>query len=136
LSTNWLVVQQLLAVKPLVKYQMLFDSSDSGGICVFYMVVIYVLLGVFIYYQSTRGEEYVLKIGWLFIASCILNIAWLFLWQLEYLVFSVVVIFLLLASLVAIYLRLGIGERRLPLREKIAFHLQFSVYPGWIVLPL
>jgi hypothetical protein len=42
--------------------------------------------------------------------------------------------FLLLATLILIYLRLGIGESKVRLLEKIAFHLPFSVYLGWITI--
>ena len=99
--------------------------------------VIYVLLGVFVVFQalpSEKGREFREKVGWLFILSSILNIVWLFLWQFEYLSFSVVVMFLLLATLILIYLRLGIGKSKVQLREKIAFHLPFSVYLGWITI--
>ncbi|MEM2896864.1 MAG: hypothetical protein QXG01_04750, partial [Candidatus Bathyarchaeia archaeon] len=62
------------------------------------------------------------------------NIVWLFLWQFEYLVFSVFVMFLLLAALITIYLRLGVGKSVVALREKTAFHVPFSVYLGWITI--
>jgi hypothetical protein len=42
--------------------------------------------------------------------------------------------FLLLATLILIYLRLEIGKSKVQLREKIAFHLPFSVYFGWITI--
>jgi benzodiazapine receptor len=99
--------------------------------------VIYVLLGVFVVFQalpSEKGREFREKVGWLFILSSILNIVWLFLWQFEYLVLSVIVMFLLLAALILIYLRLEIGKSKVQLREKIAFHLPFSVYLGWITI--
>jgi len=99
--------------------------------------VIYVLLGIFVVVQalpSQRGKHYQEKIGWLFVLSCLLNIAWLFLWQFEYLSLSVVLMFLLLASLIAIYLRLNIGKLVAPMREKLAVHLPFSVYLGWITI--
>jgi hypothetical protein len=99
--------------------------------------VIYVLLGVFVVFQALPGEkgrEFREKVGWLFILSSILNVFWLFLWQFEYLSFSVVVMFLLLATLILIYLRLEIGKSKVQLREKIAFHLPFSVYLGWITI--
>jgi hypothetical protein len=99
--------------------------------------VIYVLLGVFVVFQalpSEKGREFRERVGWLFILSSILNIVWLFLWQFEYLSFSVVVMFLLLATLISIYLRLEIGKSKVQLREKIAFHLPFSVYLGWITI--
>lgn len=99
--------------------------------------IIYVLLGVFVVFQALprqKEKEYTKKIGWLFVLSSIMNIAWLFLWQYEFLSLSVVLMFLLLASLILIYLRLGIGKSPVTLREKLAVHLPFSVYLGWITI--
>jgi len=99
--------------------------------------VIYILLGIFVIFQalpSQKGKGYQEKIGWLFVSSCVLNIAWLFLWQFEYLSLSVVLMFLLLATLIAIYLRLDIGKSMVSLREKLAVHVPFSVYLGWITI--
>jgi len=99
--------------------------------------VIYVLLGVFVVFQalpSEKGREFREKVGWFFIISNILNIVWLFLWQFEYLFLSVIIMFLLLATLILIYLRLEIGKSKVQLYEKIAFHLPFSVYLGWITI--
>lgn len=99
--------------------------------------VIYILLGIFVIYQalpSQKGKDYQEKIGWLFVLSSLLNIAWLFLWQFEYLSLSVVLMFLLLATLIAIYLRLNIGKSIVSLREKLAVHVPFSVYLGWIII--
>ena len=99
--------------------------------------IIYVLLGIFVVFQALpreREKEYHGKIGWLFILSSIFNIVWLFLWQFEYLVFSVILMFLLLASLISIYLRLDIGKSQVGLAEKITVHLPFSTYLGWITI--
>jgi hypothetical protein len=99
--------------------------------------IIYVLLGVFAVFQALPGPEkdaIQRRIGWFFALSSVLNIAWLFLWQFEYLSLSVVLMFLLLASLIAIYLRLNIGKSAASLREKLAVHLPFSVYLGWITI--
>jgi benzodiazapine receptor len=99
--------------------------------------VIYILLGIFVVYQalpSEKGREYQNKISWLFILSSLLNVIWLFLWQNEILSLSVVVMFLLLVSLIVIYLRLNIGKSTTSLREKLAVHLPFSVYLGWITI--
>jgi hypothetical protein len=99
--------------------------------------VIYILLGIFVVYQalpSQKGKEYLDKISWLFILSSIVNIAWLFAWQYEYLSLSVLLIFALLATLIAIYVRLGIGKSNAISREKLAVHLPFSVYIGWITV--
>jgi benzodiazapine receptor len=99
--------------------------------------VIYILLGIFVIFQALpgqKGKDYQGKISWLFVSSCLLNIAWLFLWQFEYLSLSVVLMFLLLATLVAIYLRLDIGKFTASLGEKLAVHVPFSVYLGWITI--
>jgi benzodiazapine receptor len=99
--------------------------------------VIYFLLGVFVVYQalpSQKGKDFQKKIGWLFVISSILNIAWIFCWQYQQLVVSVVLIFLLLMSLIALYLRLNIGRSTVQMRERLALHLPFSVYLGWITI--
>ena len=99
--------------------------------------IIYVLLGVFVVFQalpSQKGKDYQGRVGWLFVLSSLLNIAWLFLWQFEYLSLSVVLMFLLLATLIAIYLRLNVGKSTVSLREKLAIHVPFSVYLGWITI--
>ena len=99
--------------------------------------IIYVLLGIFVIFQALPREkekEYHGKIGWLFILSSAFNIIWLFLWQFEYLVFSVILMFLLLASLISIYLRLDIGKSDVGVREKLTIHLPFSTYLGWITI--
>lgn len=99
--------------------------------------IIYILLGIFTVFQvlpSERGKDFQKRIGWLFVLSSLLNITWLFLWQFEYLSLSVVLMFLLLATLILIYIRLNIGKARVPMREKLAVHLPFSVYLGWITI--
>jgi len=99
--------------------------------------IIYILLGIFVVFQalpSQRGKDYQERIGWLFVLSSLLNIAWLFLWQFEYLSSSVVLMFLLLATLIAIYLRLNIGKSAISSLEKLVVHLPFSVYLGWITI--
>jgi hypothetical protein len=99
--------------------------------------VIYVLLGMFVVFQalpSQKEKNYHERIGWLFVFSSLLNIAWLFLWQFEYLGLSVILMFLLLATLIAIYLRLNIGRSPVPLGERLAVHVPFSVYLGWITI--
>lgn len=99
--------------------------------------IIYILLGAFVIYQalpsrSNRGLTE--RIGWLFVLSSIINIVWLLFWQFEYLTVSVVLMFLLLASLIAIYIRLGIGKTKVNLDDRLAVHLPFSVYLGWITV--
>ena len=99
--------------------------------------VIYVLLGVFAVYQALPGQrasQFQSRIGWLFVLSSIINMVWLFLWQSLLLEASTVLMFLLLSTLILIYLRLGIGKSKTTIREKLAVHLPFSVYLGWITI--
>jgi hypothetical protein len=99
--------------------------------------IIYILLAVFVIFQalpSQKEKEYTKKIGWLFVLSSILNIVWLFFWQYQILSVSIVLMFLLLITLIAIYLRLNIGKSTVTLREKLTVHVPFSVYLGWITI--
>jgi benzodiazapine receptor len=99
--------------------------------------IIYTLLGIFIVYQalpSQKNKEYQEKIGWLFVLNGLINTVWLFLWQYEYIILSVVLMLMLLATLIAIYLRLDIGKSDAGLTEKIAVQLPFSTYLGWITI--
>lgn len=99
--------------------------------------IIYMLLAVFVVYQALpgqQGKDCQKKIGLLFVLSSVVNIVWLFLWQFEYLSLSVVLMFLLLATLISIYLRLGVGKSKVALGERLAVHLPFSVYLGWITV--
>lgn len=99
--------------------------------------VIYILLAIFVVFQalpSQRGKDFQKNVSWLFVLSSVLNIVWLFAWQSLYLELSVVLMFLLLATLIAIYVRLNIGKSTASLREKLFVHTPFSVYLGWITI--
>jgi hypothetical protein len=105
--------------------------------------LIYALLFLFIIYQAVDsvkkdadGTDYLNKTGWFFVLSNIANLAWIFTWHYELVPASLLFMMLLLISLLAIYLRLGIGEPRTVMsrREKLFFQLPFSVYLGWITV--
>ena len=99
--------------------------------------VIYVLLGAFVIYQSLPNERmrhFQQRIGWLFVLSSALNISWIISWQYNYLIASVIIIFLLLATLILIYIRLNSGRAKIRTGEKLAVHLPFSIYLGWITI--
>ncbi len=81
-----------------------------------------------------RTKPFQGRIGWLFVLSGALNILWLFAWQYEYLSVSVIIMFLLLATLILIYARLDIGKAKADWGERLAVHLPFSVYLGWITI--
>ena len=99
--------------------------------------LIYTLLLVFIVYQAlprNREQPFLGQVSFLFVLSSILNFVWLFLWHYEEITFSVILMFALLGTLIAIYLRLNIGRADVPFGEKVCVHLPFSVYLGWITV--
>jgi benzodiazapine receptor len=97
--------------------------------------IIYALLLLFTVYQllpKNRDKPFLSQVGLLFALSSAFNISWLFLWHYNYITYSLVLMFALLASLILIYLRLGIGKTAVSLKEMAFVHLPFSVYLGWI----
>ena len=99
--------------------------------------VIYALLLVFIVYQAlpkNREKNFLSRIGYLFALSNIVNVIWIFLWHYDQIILSIIPMFVLLGSLIAIYLRLQIGKSNVPLKERLCVHLPFSVYLGWITV--
>jgi hypothetical protein len=97
--------------------------------------VIYLALLAFAIYQALpaqRDAAFQTRIGWWFAANCLFNSLWLFLWHYEQFSLTLVAMAGLLATLIAIYTRLEIGRRPVPLREKLLVHLPFSLYLAWI----
>jgi len=103
--------------------------------------LIYVLLGIFAVYQlmpsfrrDPQKAELIQKIGPLFFISCLANSGWIFAWHYQNIPLSLVLMLVLLASLLAIYLRLGIGKTELTRAGRYLVHLPFSIYLGWITV--
>ncbi|MCL4859257.1 MAG: tryptophan-rich sensory protein [Caldilineaceae bacterium] len=99
--------------------------------------VIYIGWLAFAIYQllpAQRDNPRLERIGYLFVVSGIANMAWLFLWHYEYFVLTVLVMFVLLLSLIAIYLRLEIGKVRVTAVERWCVDIPFSLYLGWITV--
>jgi hypothetical protein len=99
--------------------------------------LIYILLGIFVVFQALPGQNaraFHKEISYLFVLSSVWNIVWIFLWQFKFITLSVIAIFALLITLIAIYLHLGIGKSSVSLRERLAVHVPFSTYLGWITI--
>jgi len=97
--------------------------------------VIYLLLLAFSIYQalpSQRQNPAMRRIGWLYILSCVLNCAWITLFQYDQILISVIVIVAFLLTLIAIYVRLDMSRAQASTRERLLLHLPFSVYLGWL----
>lgn len=99
--------------------------------------MIYTLLLIFTVYQvlpTQREKVFTETIGYFYVVSGLANSIWIVLWVRELIVASTVMMFVLLGSLLAIYRRLNVGKSQAPLRERLAVHLPFSVYLGWITV--
>ncbi|MFN2273342.1 MAG: tryptophan-rich sensory protein [Anaerolineales bacterium] len=97
--------------------------------------VIYLALGAFTIYQALPGQRdnaRLQRIGYLFAASSVANIAWLFLWHYEYFLWTLVAMITLLIILIALYLRLKIGREPVKRVERWLVDIPFSIYLGWI----
>jgi hypothetical protein len=101
--------------------------------------VIYALVIVFLIVQSKgirKGDapDFVNKISVYFILACIANIIWIFVFQYNYITWTLVPMVLLLLVLIESYTRLGVGKTTVSKRERYGVHLLFSVYLGWITV--
>lgn len=99
--------------------------------------IIYALLLVFSIHQVLPKQQdapFREKIGLYYILCSVTNIIWIVLWVNNYILFSTILMFLLLASLIVIYRRLDSIGAQMSLRENLAVFLPFSVYLGWITV--
>ena len=101
--------------------------------------VIYILLGVYVVYGIVRSarkseptNDFVDRIGILFIVTCVANAGWILAWQYEILPLSLAFMLILLVTLIAIYNRLNVGRSKAAPAEKFMVHMPMSVYFGWI----
>ncbi|MFX1326446.1 MAG: hypothetical protein ACFE8N_15960 [Promethearchaeota archaeon] len=131
LPINGLTTQQLSDALP--------NLFVPAGITFSIWSVIYILLGIFAFYQAKdifKSEKedlpFLNKIGYLFILSSIANVTWIFVWHYQLVPISLIVMVILFISLLMIYLRLGIGKQTTSRREKIFIQVPISVYFGWI----
>lgn len=106
--------------------------------------VIYGFLVAFAVYQGrdlfseTKIEmPYLSKISGYFWLSSVANIAWVFLWHWQYVSWSLLAMGVLLGSLIALYITLGIGKKKVTrenIWEKMLLRVPFSIYLGWITV--
>ncbi len=101
--------------------------------------LIYALLALYTLYLlglfrggEAADETLLRKTGLAFIATSLINIAWIFAWHYQLIPLSMVLIVLLLLCL--IYIALTIDQSDLSKREKFFIRLPFSVYFGWITV--
>lgn len=99
--------------------------------------LIYLGLIAFAIFQALpaqRENPRLRKIGWWVVIGSLANTIWIFLWHYEVFPLTVVAMLVLLVSLIFTYLLLGVSRVKVPTSEKLAVHLPFSIYLGWITV--
>jgi hypothetical protein len=99
--------------------------------------LIYIGLITFAVFQALptqRDNPRLQTTGWWVVLGCLANMVWIFLWHYELFVGTLATMLVLLASLIATYLRLGIGETKVTQNETWMVRVPFSIYLGWITV--
>jgi hypothetical protein len=99
--------------------------------------LIYVGVIAYVVYQalpSQRSNPLHRRIGYLFVAGSVANVAWIFLWHYEQFVLTLVAMAVLLVSLVAVYRQLHASPPSGGIAERLAVRVPFSIYLGWITV--
>lgn len=102
--------------------------------------LIYLLLMGFVGFQVVcavrgSGERAALdRVGPWFVVSSVANSLWIVAWHYEHPGLALVLMLALLGSLLAIYLRLGVGRTTADRDRRLLVELPISVYLGWITV--
>lgn len=99
--------------------------------------LIYLLLAAFVIWQALpaqRTNPKIAAISGLFIANCIANAAWIFVWHYDLLWLSLFLMVAILLTLVQIYRALDAAGPPASATEWVLLRLPFSVYTGWITV--
>lgn len=99
--------------------------------------VIYLGLIAFTIFQALpaqRENPRLRAVGWWVVLSNLANATWIFLWHYEQFPLTILVMLVLLAALIMIFLRLGIGRTTASTAETWAACVPFSIYLGWITV--
>lgn len=112
-----------------------------AGITFSIWTFIYIFLGLFSVYQIrdiTKKDKIEMKfldnIGYFFIIGSLANVIWIIVWHYQLVPLSLIFMIILLASLLLTYIKLDIGRSEVSKIEKVAVHIPFSIYLGWITV--
>ncbi len=99
--------------------------------------IIYVGLLAYTFYHSLpsqRSNPRLQRTGWLVAATSLVNGSWIFFWHFGYYVMSLAAMLVLLALLIAFYLRLDVGRTSFKGAERFTVVFLPSIYLGWITV--
>jgi hypothetical protein len=72
--------------------------------------------------------------GWWVVLGGLANSTWIFLWHYQQFVATLGAMLILLATLIAVYLGLRSGQRKVSMAETWTARVPFSIYLGWITV--
>lgn len=84
--------------------------------------------------RRDRSSAFLAAIGPWFVVNGVANALWIVAWHWLRPGLALLLMFVLLASLLAMYKRLGVGARPVPAAERWLVHAPVSVYLGWITV--
>lgn len=104
--------------------------------------LIYLLLFGFVIYTGrslfnpakNNADEFVIKIGWWFVISCVANCAWILTWLYGYTRISVLVLVISLVSLLIILMEAL--KYKASKAEIFFINIPFQIYSGWVSVAL
>jgi hypothetical protein len=99
--------------------------------------IIYIGMLAYAFYQALPAQKENPRLqatGWWVVLGGFANSAWIFLWHYQQFVGTLAAMLVLLASLIAVYLRLGTGEITVSRSETWNVRIPFSIYLGWITV--
>ena len=99
--------------------------------------LIYVGLIAYAIFQalpSQRENPRLQATGWWIVLSGIANSIWIFLWHYNQFPLTALAMLVMLVSLLVVYVKLGVNRSKVSTVEKLAVHLPFSIYLGWITI--
>jgi hypothetical protein len=99
--------------------------------------IIYIGLIAYAVFQalpSQKENPRLQSTGWWVVLGSLANCTWIFLWHYEQFVGTLGAMLILLATLIAVYLRLGINRFKVSTGETWAVRVPFSIYLGWITV--
>ena len=99
--------------------------------------LIYIGLLAYAVYQALPAQKDNPRLqatGWWVVLGGFANSMWIFLWHYEQFVGTLGAMLILLATLIAVYLGLGIGREKVSTTETWLVRIPFSIYLGWITV--
>ena len=99
--------------------------------------IIYIGLIAYAIYQALpvqKDNPRMQASGWWVVLGGLSNSIWIFLWHYQQFVATLGAMLILLATLIAVYLRLRAGQKKVSSAEAWMARVPFSIYLGWITV--